>query len=53
MLPKGTSEEQDLYVFTGSVIKAKGQYHIFYTGHNPHFGEKGLPVQGILHAVRR
>lgn len=51
MLPKGTSEEQDLYVFTGSVIKAKGQYHIFYTGHNPHFGEKGLPVQGILHAV--
>src|SRR6476469_4961182 len=29
MLARGTKEEQDLYVFNGSVIKAKGQYHIF------------------------
>ncbi len=51
MLPRGTIEEQDLYVFTGSAIKANGQYHIFYTGHNPHLSEKGKPEQGIMHAV--
>ena len=51
MLPRGTKEEQDLYVFTGSAIHAKGQYHIFYTGHNPYMGEKGKPEQGVMHAV--
>lgn len=51
MLARGTKEEQDLYVFTGCVIEAGGQFHIFYTGHNPHFAEKGRPVQGVMHAV--
>ena len=51
MLPRGTREEQDLYVFTGSVIEAEGRYHIFYTGHNPHFREKGKPAQAVMHAV--
>lgn len=51
MLPKGGKDEQDLYVFTGSVIKAKGQYHIFYTGNNHHFMEQGRPAQGVMHAV--
>jgi len=51
MLPRGTKEEQDLYVFTGSVIEAKGRYHIFYTGHNPYFRQQGKPEQAIMHAV--
>ncbi len=51
VLPRGTSEEQDLYVFTGSVYKSHGQYHIFYTGHNPHLRRKGLPEQAVMHAV--
>lgn len=51
VLPRGTEAEQDLYVFTGSAIKAKDQYHIFYTGHNPHLREKGKPEQGVMHAV--
>ncbi len=50
-LPRGTAEEQDLYVFTGSVIEAGGQFHIFYTGHNPHLRARGLPEQGVMHAV--
>ena len=50
-LARGTAEEPDLYVFTGSVIRAKGQFHIFYTGHNPHLAEKGLPMERVLHAV--
>ncbi len=50
MLKKGGMEEQDLYVFTGSVIEKDGQYHIFYTGHNPRIMDR-WPVQGIMHAV--
>lgn len=51
MLPRGTSEEQDLYVFTGSAIKAGDKYHIFYTGHNDNLSKKGKPMQGVMHAV--
>src|SRR4030095_12170917 len=51
MIPRGTEKEQDLYVFTGSAIKANGQYHIFYTGHNPHLRQQGKPEQGVMHAV--
>ncbi len=51
MLPRGTVDEQDLYVFTGSVIEAEGQYHIFYTGHNPHFRQQGKPEQAVMHAI--
>ncbi|MBQ8618820.1 MAG: family 43 glycosylhydrolase [Clostridia bacterium] len=53
VLPRGTQAEQDLYVFTGSVFKAEGVYHIFYTGHNPHLRKKGLPEQAVMHAVSR
>lgn len=50
ILHRGTKDDQDLYVFTGSCIKANDLYHIFYTGHNPHFdGIK--PVQAIMHAI--
>jgi beta-fructofuranosidase len=51
MLPRGTKQEQDLYVFTGSAIEAQGQYHIFYTGHNPYLRQQGKPEQGVMHAV--
>ena len=51
MLPRGSQDEQDLYVFTGSVLAANGQYHIFYTGCNPHFRKAGKPEQGVMHAV--
>lgn len=51
VLPRGTVKEQDLYVFTGSAIQAKDQYHIFYTGNNPHLREAGQPEQGVMHAT--
>ncbi len=51
MLSRGSVEEQDLYVFTGCIIESIGKYHIFYTGHNPHLREKGLPEQGVMHAI--
>ena len=50
VLPRGTIEKQDLYVFTGCCVKFNGEYNIFYTGHNPHLRAKGLPEQKILRA---
>ncbi len=50
-LGRGTPDEQDLYVFTGSVVRGLGQFHIFYTGHNPHLRKQGRPEQGVMHAV--
>jgi len=51
MLARGTAAEQDLYVFTGSALRANNQFHIFYTGHNGHLADQGKPMQGIMHAV--
>ena len=51
VLLRGTKEEQDLYVFTGSIFKMPdGRYVIYYTGHNPHLRKQGLPEQKILRA---
>ena len=53
-LARGGADAQDLFVFTGSVIEttqALGQYHIFYTGHNPHLRAQGKPEQAVMHAV--
>jgi len=47
-IPRGTPDEQDLFVFTGSVMEKDGEFHIFYTGHNP--GMKG-PKEAICHAT--
>jgi beta-fructofuranosidase len=51
MISRGKINEQDLYVFTGSVIESDGLYHIFYTGHNPYFPQQGKPTQGVMHAI--
>jgi beta-fructofuranosidase len=51
MLPRGSKDEQDLYVFTGSVVHGEGRYHIFYTGHNFYFPAQNKPEQAIMHAV--
>ncbi len=51
VIPRGSVEEQDLYIFTGCIIEAAGLYHIFYTGHNPHFVEQGKPQQAVMHAT--
>ena len=51
ILERGGMDEQDLYVFTGSVFKNDGRYYIFYTGHNPHFPALGKAQEKILMAV--
>jgi beta-fructofuranosidase len=49
-IPRGKVDDQDLYIFTGSVIEYNKIFYIFYTGHNPHKRAKGLDEQTILMA---
>ncbi len=52
-LDRGGTQDQDLYPFTGSVIERQGEFHIFYTGHNPHFPEQGRPREAVMRATSR
>ena len=40
-VPRGRDDEQDQFIFAGSVFEGEGQYHIFYTGYN-----RDLPPAG-------
>lgn len=54
VLPHGEKDEIDNSCYTGSVIKNRGRYHIFYTSNNnsdERFKSEGRPVQTILHAT--
>lgn len=51
MICRGTKDDPDLFAFTGSVIYALGQYHIFYTGHNTYIHTHGYQNECIMHAV--
>lgn len=51
VLKRGSKEEQDLYVFTGSAYEKNGKTYLFYTGHNPHFIEQGKHQEAVMLAV--
>lgn len=51
VLQRGDKNDQDLFVFTGSVIENNGKYYLFYTGHNPHKREQNLPEQCVMLAT--
>lgn len=51
VLSRGSKDEQDLFVFTGSVLEYSGKYYLFYTGHNPHLRAEGKPEQAVMSAV--
>lgn len=48
---RGGSQDQDLCIFTGSLIQKDGKYYIFYTGHNHRMPEAGKPMQAVMMAV--
>lgn len=50
-VPRGTDEEQDQFIYAGSVFEAEGQYHIFYTGYNRNYPALGKASQVLMHAV--
>jgi beta-fructofuranosidase len=51
VLARGGIDEQDWFASTGSVIRAQGQFHIFYHGQNHYWHKAGRPEQAIMHAV--
>lgn len=53
-LPRGTDEEQDQFIFAGSVfMQNDGTYRIFYTGYNRDYPTQGKPSQVLLQAVSK
>lgn len=53
VVPRGSDEEQDQFIFAGSVFEAEGKFHIFYTGYNRDYPALGKPSQVLMHAVSR
>jgi len=51
VLPRGGVNEQDLLCGAGSVIRANGQYHIFYCGNNAGYPKRGRRRDAVMHAV--
>lgn len=51
MISRGTPQEQDLFVYTGCVVRAQNRFHIFYTGHNHHLIPQQKPQEAVMHAV--
>ncbi len=51
VVPRGTDEEQDQFIFAGSVFEGEGRYHIFYTGYNRDYPKLGKASQVLMHAV--
>ena len=49
-VPRGTDEEQDQFIFAGSVFEAEGKFHIFYTGYNRDYPAQGKASQVLMHA---
>ena len=52
-LPHGTTADQDLNAYTGSIVEHDGVMHLFYTGVNPAFLIPGTsdPAQVVMHAT--
>lgn len=50
-IPRGTDEEQDQFIYAGSIFEAEGSYHAFYTGYNREYPKFGRASQVLMHAV--
>lgn len=53
VISRGGKDEQDFYVFTGSVFEKDGVSYIFYTGYNPYFPEQGKRREVVMLAAGR
>lgn len=53
VIPRGTDDEQDQFIFAGSVFEGEGFYHAFYTGYNRDYPKQGKPSQVLMHAYSK
>ncbi|WP_337970258.1 hypothetical protein [Virgibacillus salexigens] len=49
-IKRGNDDEQDQFIFAGSVFEAEGKVHAFYTGYNRNWEKEGKTSQVLLHA---
>jgi beta-fructofuranosidase len=49
----GADDEQDQFIYAGSVMKKDGLFHAFYCGYNRDWRQSDRPSQVIMHAVSR
>ncbi|AKV55827.1 Glycosyl hydrolases family 32, Beta-fructosidase or sucrose-6-phosphate hydrolase [Bifidobacterium actinocoloniiforme DSM 22766] len=50
-IERGGDEDQDQFIYAGSVFEAEGRYHAFYTGYNRDYPAQGKASQVLMHAV--
>ncbi|GAA1817539.1 glycosyl hydrolase family 32 [Agromyces neolithicus] len=50
-LERGGDDEQDQFIFAGSVFEAEGRYHAMYTGYNRDYPEQGKASQVLMLAT--
>ena len=51
-IPRGGDDEQDQFIFAGSVFEDKNHvYHAFYTGYNRDYPKQGKASQVLMHAT--
>lgn len=50
-IPRGMDDEQDQFIFAGSIFAADSKYHAFYTGYNRGYPALGKASQVLMHAI--
>lgn len=50
-IPHGGDEDQDQFIYAGCVYKVHDHYHIFYTGYNRIYEQRGRLSQVPMHAI--
>ena len=51
VLLRGADDEQDQFIFAGSVFEAHGRFYAMYTGFNRDFSAQGRPAQVLMLAT--
>jgi beta-fructofuranosidase len=51
VLLRGADDEQDQFIFAGSVFEAHGRFYAMYTGFNRDFSARGRPAQVLMLAT--
>ena len=49
-IPRGTDEEQDQFIFAGSVFEGNHKFHAIYTAYNRDFAAQGNDAQVLMSA---
>lgn len=50
-VPRGGDDEQDQFIYAGTVFEAEGKYHAMYTGYNRTYLAKGKNPQVLMKAT--